>query len=190
VINVALISVNAAGASLLFVSGAAKIVSPGQLARSVNDLFGPAGRRIGPVQVRAFAGCELLAAFLLLTAATRLAGAWSVGALGAGFAAAGAMGRLRGSRTACGCFGAASARPLGLANVLAGALLMAVPVVNQATTTGADSRDYFLTACTASAAAALALCLWVHRALVRDLTRPLPAVPQPPPTARQSTSFA
>ncbi|MCP9954253.1 hypothetical protein LUX33_41530 [Actinomadura madurae] len=65
-------------------------------------------------------------------------------------------------------------RPLGWPNVLAGALLMTVPVLNRAAGT-AEPAAYFFQVSTGLACGALLLCLWAHRGLVKDLTRPLPA---------------
>lgn len=165
--------VNSAAASILFVAGIAKTVSPDQLGRSLNELLRPRGRGITARHVRAFAALELLTAVALTVAAARPAAAWAAGALGAVFAAAGAAGLLRGGAAACGCFGGAADRPLGPFNIAVGALLMAVPAVNLASATGGSA--YFFQAATGTSAGALLLCVWVHRAAVAEFTRPLPA---------------
>lgn len=169
-----LVVVNSAAASVLFVAGVAKTVSPAQLGRALNALFRISGKGFTAGHVRVFAAVEILAALSLTGTATRTAGAWAVGALGASFALAGVLGLVRGGGTACGCLGAAGGRPLGWLNVLTGALLMTVPAVNRAAGTGAPA-EYFFQAGTGLACGALLLCLWAHRGLVKDLTRPLPA---------------
>ncbi|WP_165970638.1 MauE/DoxX family redox-associated membrane protein [Actinomadura sp. 6K520] len=166
--------VNSAAAAVLFVAGIAKAVSPGQLGRSLNDLVRLPGRGITARHVRVFAAVELLTALALTAAATQPAAAWAVGLLGAAFALAGALGMLRGGGTACGCFGGSADRPLGPVNIAVGVLLMAVPAVNLTPVSGAASA-YFFQAATGLAGGALLLCLWVHRGLIKDFTRPLPA---------------
>ncbi|TDC69472.1 hypothetical protein E1200_08390 [Actinomadura sp. GC306] len=166
--------VNSATAAVLFVAGIAKAVSPGQLGRSLNDLLPLPGRGVTVRHVRVFAALELLTALALTAAVARPAAAWAVGVLGVTFALAGVLGTLRGGRTACGCFGGSADRPLGPFNIAAGALLTAVPVVNLAAVPGGGPA-YFFQAATGTACGALLLCLWVHRGLVKDFTRPLPA---------------
>ncbi|MCP9971009.1 MauE/DoxX family redox-associated membrane protein [Actinomadura madurae] len=169
-----LVAVNSAAASVLFVAGVAKTVSPARLSRALNALFRRSGKGFTRGHVRLFAGVEILAALALAGTATRPAGAWAAGVLGASFALAGVLGLVRGGGTACGCLGAAGGRPLGWPNVLAGALLMTVPVLNRAAGT-AEPAAYFFQVSTGLACGALLLCLWAHRGLVKDLTRPLPA---------------
>ena len=170
-----LVCVNSAAASVLFVAGVAKSVSPGQLRRSLNELFQPPGKGITTAHVRVFAAVELLTALSLTVAAARPAGAWAAGLLGAVFALAGLLGLLRGAGTACGCFGGAADRPLGWFNVLVGVPLMAVPAANLAAGAGGGAASYFFQAATGLACGALLLCLWTRRGLIKDLTRPLPA---------------
>ncbi|WP_433477716.1 MauE/DoxX family redox-associated membrane protein [Spirillospora sp. CA-142024] len=170
-----LVVVNSAAASVLFVAGVAKTVSPAQLGRALNALFRTSGKGFTGRHVRVFAAAELLAALSLTAAPARQAGAWAAGVLGVSFALAGVMGMVRGGGTACGCLGAAAGRPLGWVNVLAGALLMAVPAVNRAAGAADPAGTYFFQVGTGLACGALLLCLWAHRGLVKDLTRPLPA---------------
>ncbi|MGP4026831.1 MauE/DoxX family redox-associated membrane protein [Actinomadura sp. 3N407] len=168
------VAVNSAAASILFVAGVAKTVSPVQLGRSLNELLRLPGRGVTARHVRVFAAVELLTALSLTAAATRPAAAWATGVLGAAFALAGAMGLLRGGRTACGCFGGSADRPLGPFNIVVGVLLMAVPAVNLVSGIG-GATTYFFQASTGLSGGALLLCLWAHRGLVKDFTRPLPA---------------
>ncbi|WP_433467845.1 MauE/DoxX family redox-associated membrane protein [Spirillospora sp. CA-128828] len=169
-----LVVVNSAAASVLFVAGVAKTVSPAQLGRALNALFRTSGKGFTGRHVRVFAAVELLAALSLTAAPARQAGASAAGVLGVSFALAGVMGMVRGGGTACGCLGAAG-RPLGWINVLAGALLTAVPAVNRTAGSGDPAGAYFFQVGTGLACGALLLCLWAHRGLVKDLTRPLPA---------------
>ncbi|WP_372506061.1 MauE/DoxX family redox-associated membrane protein [Actinomadura madurae] len=102
-----LVAVNSAAASVLFVAGVAKTVSPARLSRALNALFRRSGKGFTRGHVRLFAGVEILAALALAGTATRPAGAWAAGVLGASFALAGVLGLVRGGGTACGCLGAA-----------------------------------------------------------------------------------
>ncbi|MFE9100640.1 MauE/DoxX family redox-associated membrane protein [Actinomadura geliboluensis] len=170
-----LVVVNSSAAAVLFVAGVSKMVSPAQLGRALNALVRSSGDGFASGHVRAFAAVEILAALALTGTATRPAGAWAVGVLGASFAAAGVLGAVRGGGAVCGCLGATGGRPLGWFNVLAGALLMAVPAVNLAAAAPGSATAYFFQSGTGLAFGALLVCGWAHRGLIKDLTRPLPA---------------
>jgi methylamine utilization protein MauE len=169
----ALIAINAGICSILLVAGTGKAVSPHQLVQALHGLT--SSQKITPTTVRALAAVEICAGLLLAIPATRLWGAGLAGLLGLGFVAAGVVGIVRRSATACGCFGSAQGRPLGGWNAGLGILLAAVPLLNGGT--DRTVTDPFVASTLSTAVAMVAVALWVHRRLVRDLTRPLPTTP-------------
>ncbi len=171
----ALVGLNWLAASVLIVSGVAKLVSPRQLLRAVKEL----SRRDGGLTwlttsaLRAFAAVELAAAVALLVPSTRTAAGLLVGALGWCFAAFGIAGWLRRSTAACGCLGRYSDRPLGLRSAVVGLAIASVLPVNQLIVLpAADGRAYAQRGVVATALGSLLLCLWANRQLILTLLRP------------------
>ncbi|WP_285569303.1 MauE/DoxX family redox-associated membrane protein [Actinoallomurus iriomotensis] len=162
-----------ATASLLVIAGAAKIVSPGQLARALKEV--PFGGMVTTGTVRGLAFGEVATAVLLIVPGMRSVGAALAGLLGLCFAGVGIAGWLRRATTACGCFGTGRGRPLGPVNVAFGLFVIAAAVVNAGAPKIADPSRYFRVSVIGVSALTLALCLWTHRRLVRELTRPLPS---------------
>lgn len=172
--SVLVMGVNAGATAFLITAGMTKLVSPEQLRLALADVLGDLGRWVTKSRLKGFAVTELIAGVSLSLPVTRLPGAWAVGVLGACFAIAGVLGRLRRSTTACGCFGQSAGRPLGLVNVLLGAAFLAVPVVNHAVTTS-DAGEYFYSSAVGASLATVLLTLWAHRQLIKKFTRPLKA---------------
>ena len=166
--------VNAVAASVLVVAATAKLAAPRQSLLALRELFGSRSERLTAHGVRAFAVVEVAAAVALLVAGTRTAGALLVAALGACFASLGLLGRVRRSRVACGCFGRAGGRPLGLSNAAMGlALVLAAPLNLSIDVSAATAHDYSRAALIGAALGSLAFCLWVQRRVVLTLRRPI-----------------
>jgi hypothetical protein len=161
---------NALAAALLLNGGMAKLVSPAQLGRALGELLGRAGAP--PRWVRGSAAVELAVAALLLAEPTRSTGALLTAVLAACFAVLGVAGLARGSDTPCGCFGQAGARPLGLINVLLGAALMLVYLLNAAASGVRLDGRHAPAAVLAASTATVVLCFWLNRRLVRQLLLP------------------
>ncbi len=152
-------------APLLLTAGAAKLAAPREAAESVAGLAGT--RRAlaafaGVPLIRAVAIVELIAGILLAIPNTRGAGAVLGVVFGAGFIVLGLLGQLGGASIGCGCFGAASARPLGYRNVLMGLIVLGL-----ATTAGLSSTGT-TTAARDLAIASLLTCL-LTLAVFREL---------------------
>jgi hypothetical protein len=159
--------------SLLLIAGTAKIVSTGQLVRALAAVrLGRAGS-VGVVRSVAFV--EVGVALLLCVPQTRTVAAVIAVVLGVCFAGAGVAGRLSGGSTACGCFGSHSSRPLGPVNVAFGLFVSAASLLIAMTPDVAGQTHYFRVGVIGLSTLTLALCLWIHRRLIRDLTRPLPS---------------
>ncbi|MDI2131067.1 MauE/DoxX family redox-associated membrane protein [Yinghuangia seranimata] len=133
--------------AVLVQAGAVKLVSPAAGAAAVAELV-PRGRGMPPptAAVRALAVAELAAGIAAAVPQLRVADRALVIILGLVFAAAGVLGALRGSSEPCGCFGAASSRPLGAGNVLMGLALAAVAGANLAFRGGMSSDEAAATA--------------------------------------------
>jgi hypothetical protein len=160
-----------ATASLLVTAGATKIVSPGQLVRALEEV--PFGAKVRTGTVRTLAFVEVATAVLLIVPATRPAGAALAGLVGLCFAGVGIAGWLSHATTACGCFGPRAGRPLGPVNAAFGLFVIAVAVVNATAPRIADPLRYFRASVIGMSVLTLALCLWTHRRLVRELTSPV-----------------
>ncbi len=170
--------VNAVAAALLLNSGLAKVVAPDVLRRALVEVVPSFAGTNAPVLVRALAAVELAAAVALLVAPARMAAALVTALLGVGFAAFGLLGKLRGSSTPCGCFGASDKQPLGWTNVALGVLLAAVLPLNAANGP-VTHPDYTAGALMLAAMGTLLLCGHAHRRVVRRhlvvrLRRPKP----------------
>jgi hypothetical protein len=163
--------VNCLLASLLIVAGVAKVVSPAQLRVALRDTFPRLA--VTHAQLRVFAILEIGSGLTLAVPGVRVAGACVVGALAACFMVLGALGWLRHSHTACGCFGGSSDRPLGPLNVLLGVILFASAFINVYARGEARSGTYFSFSATGTALAAVLLCALVNRRIIRDLTHRL-----------------
>lgn len=163
---------DAVTASILLIAGMAKAVSPGQLGQALAEL--PVVRNgVSTGAVRGLAGVEIATALLLPVPPVRVVAAVAAGVLGLGFVGAGLAGWLGGSTTACGCFGSRGGRPLGPVNVAAGVLVIVSAAVTVRAPAAADPAHYFRICVVGIALATLCLCLWTHRGLIRELTRPL-----------------
>ena len=159
-------AVNGSSASLLIVAGAGKLVSPMQPLHAAQEVFGRHGDALTTRAIRALALVELATAVALLVPATRTVAAITAAALGAAFAAFGIAGRLGRSTLACGCLGRGHGSPPGVVNIAVGAALSSTLAWNLLAGLPAEyARDALL----AAASASLALCLWVHRALIHAL---------------------
>src|SRR5262245_37971979 len=114
-----LIAANVLTASILVLSGMAKLASPQALTTAFGALT---GNRIALSAngVRVFAAAEAACAAVLLIPQTREFGAIAVATLGLLFSTSGIMGRFNKVRSACGCLGNYSTRPLGSRQILAG----------------------------------------------------------------------
>lgn len=163
------IAMNALVATLLINSGAAKLVSPGGLRAAVRELFPVFGAAVTNGLIRAAAILEIVVAAGLLVQPSRLPAAVLLTPLAIAFILLGGAGAIRGSTTACGCFGGNSDRPLGLGNLLIGLALLPVVVLNLAGP--AVAPGYTPAALAVTAAGSLLLSLWLNRALAADLLR-------------------
>jgi hypothetical protein len=163
--------VNCVIASVLIVAGVAKVVSPAQLRVALRDTLPRLA--VTHTQLRVFAILEIGSGLTLAIPGARVAGACVVGALAACFVAVGALGWLRHSNAACGCFGGSSDRPLGPLNVLLGLVLFASAFINVYARGEARSAAYFSFSATGTALALLLLCALVNRRVIRDLTHRL-----------------
>jgi hypothetical protein len=124
-----LVCSNAALSTLLLRASAEKFVNPAVSAAALRELVRRA--RPGPTGlVRLAAALEALVALAIAIPVLRLPDQVLVGALGCAFLVLGAVGKVRGSSQPCGCLGAGSARPFGTTNMLMGAALLAVTLVN------------------------------------------------------------
>jgi hypothetical protein len=166
------VGLDAVTASILLIAGMAKLVSPTQLGQALAELPFVRGQ-VPAGAVRTLAAVEIAAALLLPVPATRTAAAAAAGVLGLGFVGAGLAGWLGGSTTACGCFGSRAGRPLGPVNVAAGVLVIVSAAVTAGAPAAAGPAHYFRICVVGLALATLCLCLWTHRGLIRELTRPL-----------------
>lgn len=165
---VTILAANVATAAILINSGTTKLVSPAGLRQAVRELMFPALRsRVTDGFVRAVASLELATAAGLLVTATRTPAIVLVALFGTGFAVLGAVGAMRGSTTACGCFGRTSNKPLGTTNIFMGLALLAVVLLNESVTT--VSADYTADAMVSAALVSLLLCLWLNRRLAKEL---------------------
>jgi hypothetical protein len=162
----------AALAGTLLCAGAAKMAVPVHLSRTIRSLL-PGAAPHALLLARLVAGAELGAALALSVPATRNAGAVAGIVLGAAIAATGAAGAARRLSSSCGCFGRAAGRPLGLPNVASGVLVIALSALLLADRSGGWAGHDGLPML-GSAAVALALTGWLHRAMIKDLFRPLP----------------
>lgn len=166
--------INAAAATTLIVAAIAKLVSPTGMRVAVGELL--RSPRWFPTNrgVRVFAACELIVAGLLCATATRVVGGCLAACLGALFAAAGAMGIVRGATASCGCLGSYENKPLGVRNIVIGVAMVAVAPVNILVSVGsAETSEYAHGMLLISALLTLALCLWVNRVTIVPLVRTL-----------------
>ena len=160
---------NAAVTALLLVAGAAKLVAPAPLTRSLTDLD-PRLERVATRRVlRGAAGTEMLAALLLVLPGARPAGAGVVAALGAVFAALGTLGVRRRGTMGCGCLGTSGSRPFGWANIAAGVVLVAVAAANLATTGEEPAGFREGSGAVGATIASVVLSGWLHRRLLAVL---------------------
>lgn len=167
--GVSAIAMNAMVATLLINSGAAKLVSPGGLRAAVRELFPLFGGAVTNSLVRAAAILEIVVAAGLLVEPSRLPAAVLLAPLAITFTVLGGAGAIRGSTTACGCFGTNSDRPLGLGNLLIGLALLPVVVLNLAGS--AVAAGYTPIALAVTAAGSLLMGMWLNRGLAADLLR-------------------
>jgi hypothetical protein len=145
---------------------------PIHLSHAIRSLL-PAVATHAMLLARVVAGVEIGVALALSVPATRDAGAVAGIVLGAAIAATGAAGAARQVHPPCGCFGRAAGRPLGLPNVAFGAVMIGLSALLLADGTGGWAGHDGLPML-GTAAVALVLTGWLHRAMIRDLCRPLP----------------
>jgi hypothetical protein len=171
----ALVGLNWLAASVLIVSGVAKLVSPRQLLRAVKELSRRDGgltwlttsalRALRPWSWRPLWHC-------LCQAQGRRPGCWSAHSGGAS-PRSGSPGGCGRSTAACGCLGRYSDRPLGLRSAVVGLAIASVLPVNQLIVLpAADGRAYAQRGVVATALGSLLLCLWANRQLILTLLRP------------------
>ena len=166
--------VGAVLAGTLLCAGAAKMAVPIHLSRTIRSLL-PVAATYAVVLTRVVAGTEIGAALALSVPATRNVGAVAGIVLGTAMAATGAAGAARRLRSPCGCFGRAAGRPLGLPNVAFGVVVIGLSVLLLADRSGGWAGNDGLPVL-GTAAVALMLTGWLHRAMIKDLCRPLPRV--------------
>jgi hypothetical protein len=166
--------INAAAAATLTVAAIAKIISPTAMRIAVSELLRSPRWLRADLGVRAFATCELIVAGLLFASATRVVGGYLTACLGALFAAAGAMGIIRGGTASCGCLGSYENKPLGARNIVIGAAMVAVAPINILVSAGSvGTSEYARGMLLISASLTLALCLWVNRVVIMPLVKTL-----------------
>jgi hypothetical protein len=124
-----LLAGNAIVASTLLLAASAKLVSPLALSRSLTQVTGRAALSSREV-VRGIGILEAAIALGVLIEPVRPTSAVLLAVLGLSFLALGIAGRVRDANEPCGCFGAASQRPLGYQNVGLGLVICAVGVAN------------------------------------------------------------
>jgi hypothetical protein len=116
-----LVVATAAITAVLLQAGVGKLTSPLPLAAALTELL---GRTTVPASaVRLLATAELALALIVPFAGGTVAAQIAVATLGAGFAAVGVAGRIRGTDLPCGCFGATSGTSFGLTHIASGAAL-------------------------------------------------------------------
>lgn len=166
--------INAAAAATLIVAAIAKIVSPAGMRIAVSELLRSPRWLNADLGVRAFAACELIVAGLLFATTTRVVGGCLAACLGALFAAAGAMGIIRGGTASCGCLGSYENKPLGARNIVIGAAMIVLAPVNILVSAGSyGASEYARGMLLAGALLTLVLCLWVNRVVIVPLVRTL-----------------
>lgn len=109
--------------TVLIRAGAAKLAFPTVTTTAISELW-PRRPVPSPGWTRVLGVVEIVTAVLAATPAGRRPALGLILALGVGFAGVGVLGLIRGAREPCGCFGAGSDRPLGMANVAIGCLLL------------------------------------------------------------------
>jgi hypothetical protein len=168
----ALVVINALAASVLVTAGLAKMVSPDQLRRALQELL-PGQRLLTVGAIRLLAVVEIGAGCALLASPTRATAAVLVAALGTAFASLGVAGWLRQSRVSCGCLGGDGDRPLGSTSLLLGLALVAVlPVNGLMSLSAADGAGYSRSAAVAASLGLIVLCSMLKRNLALHLLRP------------------
>jgi hypothetical protein len=154
-------------AGTLLCAGVAKLAVPAHSSRAIAELLPPA-RAHAVLVTRLLAAVETGAALALSVPALRDAGASAAAALGAVFAASGAVAAVRGFRSPCGCFGRAGQKPMGVRNVAYGLALVAASAVLLFDGTGGWAAHAGLPMA-GTAAVALLLAGWVYRDMIKDL---------------------
>lgn len=158
---------NASASALLLVAALSKMVAPGQLVVALGELIQPLDL-ITAKLIRLVAVIEFAASVTLLFAPIRMLGAALAAVLGLAFALAGLTGIARGTQSPCGCLGISGGRTLGPTNILAGVLLIGLFALNRSELVPpSSSGEYSRAAILAVAGLSLALCLGIHRQLVR-----------------------
>lgn len=127
--------VQLSGAGALLVAAAAKVAAPGRVAATIAVV----GLRPAASLARALVAVELAAATALAVHPAGLLTSILVGGLGTAFALTGLTAHRRGITVTCACFGGRSGHPLGLRQVMAWPLWIAVAVLAPSSSlTGAD----------------------------------------------------
>jgi len=160
-------------AAVLLNAGVAKMVAPGALQRALTELVPLPGGSHARVLVRGIAAAELLLAAAFLIPAAHLEAAIALVAFGGLITAAGLLGLLRRTTAPCGCFGGSTSRPLGLGNVVFGAVMIILGGTGMAAEPSAASPGPGAAAAVLVASiGSVVLCLWLHRRLVLELLMP------------------
>jgi len=170
------ICLNAFGASVLFNAGIIKLVSPDALRVASSELFPRVRADLIRRAVAGLAAAEIIVSLVLIAPGPRLVMTGPAAILGAGFAAAGLWGMVRGSSVPCGCFGSATGKPLGWRSLAFGLALAVLPPVNLAVYRGAPGIPYVTASALTSSIAFLAACLWLRRRHIGRLMTPVRAV--------------
>ncbi len=120
---------NALVAAALLLASVAKLVSPAVLGRSLLLLTNHESLSTTTV-VRTVGIVEAAVAFGLMLPISRVIASSATGLLGLAFIVAGFAGKSRHIKEPCGCFGAASGRPLGWSSVSFGTLFILAFIAN------------------------------------------------------------
>jgi methylamine utilization protein MauE len=166
-----LLTVNSVVAATLVQAGLSKIAVPSHLRHALAEVGAPEALAATRA-IRLYAGIECVAGIALLFAVTRQLGAVLVIVAGLVIVGLGGRGAARRSVEPCGCFGNPAGRPLGLTNVVIGALLVAAGAANVVVRSPTGPA-----ALLGTALALLLLCLFINRAWAWPLVRPRRGIP-------------
>jgi hypothetical protein len=156
-------------AAVVLCAGAGKLAVPWPAARAVRAVrVLPASEAAATVVVRSVALAEIMIATAVPVRSTRVPAAIALGALGLTFVGFGLALRLRRGAVSCGCFGRDTGHPAGWRNVVGGVGLVGVATANVASAGagGLDDANAFMVV----AGLTVAVCGWIYRRLLRDLT--------------------
>jgi hypothetical protein len=161
-----LLVMNALLSTVLLRAAAEKLASPSVTAAALREAL-PRFDVDRAGVIRGAAAIELVAALALAVPVLRRPDAVLLGLLGLVFAVLGAVGRLRGSRQPCGCFGASSGRPLGWSNLALGVGFIVVAGLNLARGPLSDSDTVAAGGALFAVIASVVWLFWSARAHIR-----------------------